>query len=91
MVWCKPDAAMFCMSLEPSMDFPSQFLALDLAIYQKSKVREYTDIESIESIQFLALDLVIYQKSQVREYRAIFQKSKVREYIDTNKMSGRKC
>ena len=91
MVWCKPDAAMFCMSLEPSMDFPSQFLALDLAIYQKSKVREYTDIECIESIQFLALDLVIYQKSQVREYRAIFQKSKVREYIDTNKMSGRKC
>ena len=88
MVWCKPDAAMFCMSLEPSMDFPSQFLALDLAIYQKSKVREYTDIESIE---FLALDLIIYQKSQVREYRAIFQKSKVREYIDTNKMSGRKC
>ena len=68
MVWCKPDAAMFCMSLEPSMDFPSQFLALDLAIYQKSKVREYTDIESIESIQFLALDLAIYQKSKVREY-----------------------
>jgi hypothetical protein len=39
LVWRQPDAALFCLSLEPSsLDFPSQFLTLDFALYQKTKV-----------------------------------------------------
>jgi hypothetical protein len=38
LVWRQPEAALFSFSLESSLEFPTQFLALDLAIYQKNKV-----------------------------------------------------
>ncbi len=52
LVWRQPDAALFCLSLESSsLDFPSQFLALDFALYQKTKV--YTDKKKIKFSSFI--------------------------------------